>query len=63
MKIWIPMLILAIAVASLCVWDTINTRKVFSEMETKSTYIYNSLLSTDITDNNLEKEIFNLNDF
>ena len=63
MKLWIPMLILALAVVSLCVWDTVHTNQVFNKMETKSEYIYEQVLKTDISDQQLQNEIFSLNDY
>ena len=63
MKLWIPMLILTLMVSALCVWDTIHTTYVFNVMETKSEYIYNTLQTTDITDEKISKEIISLNDF
>ena len=63
MKIWIPMLTLALAVVGLCVWDTIHTSYVLNEMETQTTYIYSTLQTESITDENMKTKITNLNDF
>ena len=63
MKLWIPMLILFISVTSLCIWDTVHTNQVFSKLETKSDYIYNTLKTTEITDEDIQKNILDLNDF
>ena len=63
MKLWIPILILTLAVASLCVWDTIHTNMVFATLETKSNYIFNSLQEKDISDESIQNEILTLNTF
>ena len=63
MKLWISMLTLLLAVLSLCVWDTIHTNQVFNTLETKSNYIYESLQSTEITEENIQNEILELNDY
>lgn len=63
MKLWIPMTILTLAVFGLCVWDSIYTNQVFNHMEQKSNYIYTSLQTTEITDEELQKEIISLNDY
>ena len=63
MKLWIPMLILTLMVSSLCVWDTIHTNYVFDVMEEESSYIYEALKTTEITDEKISKEIIALNEF
>ena len=63
MKLWIPMLILTLAVSGLCIWDTIHINKVFNTLETKSEYIYQTLQQEDISNKNIQKEILNLNDY
>lgn len=63
MKLWIPMIVLTLAVSGLCVWDTIHTKYIFDTVQTKSDYIYQTLQTTEITDEDLQKEILNLNDF
>ena len=63
MKLWIPMTILALAVISLCTWDMINTNKVFNTLEKRSDAIYTALQSTDITNENIQDEILDLNDY
>lgn len=63
MKLWISMAILVLSVLGLCIWDFIHTKKVFNEMENKSSYIYSALLTTNITDENIKNEIHSLNDF
>ena len=63
MKLWIPMLTLALAVVGLCVWDTIHTSKVLSKMESESSHLHTTLLSEDITDPELQKKINDLNDY
>ena len=63
MKLWIPILILLLAVASLCTWDTIHTNQIFTKLETKSDYIYKTLKTTDITNENIQNHILDLNDF
>ena len=63
MKLWIPILVLTLAVASLCFWDTIHTKQVFSTLETKSNYIFESLQEKEITDEKIQKEILTLNSY
>lgn len=63
MRVWVPMLILLLAVTSLCVWDNINTTKVFDKLESKSSSIHETLQTTDISDENLQAEILSLNDY
>ena len=63
MKLWIPMTILALSVLGLCLWDTIYTTKIFNTLESKSEYIYQTLQTTEITNENLANEILALNDY
>ena len=63
MKIWIPMSIIFIAILSLCVWDGVQTYSVFNEMETKTSNIYNTILVSDISNDNIKDAVFNLNDY
>ena len=61
MKMWIPMLILFIAVTGLCVLDGVHTQKVFDKLETDSKKIYETILTTDVSDENVKHQIENLN--
>lgn len=63
MKIWIPMLILLLAVSGLCIWDNIHTNKVFDKMEETSNYIYQQLLTTEISNPEIQDDIFELNKY
>ena len=63
MKQWIYMLILLLSVTALCVWDTIHTNNTFEYMETESKQIYQTVLNTDISDQDLQDKIFKLNDY
>ncbi len=63
MKTWIPILILLIAVVGLCVWDGVHTDRVFEKLENDSMEIYETVLTTDITDENLQEQIKNLDDY
>lgn len=63
MKWWIPMLLILFAVAGICIWDGIHTHQVFAHMESESNAIYKDLLSTEITDENMQKRIKDLNEF
>ncbi len=63
MKLWIPMLILTLLVSTLCIWDTIHTNKIFNTMESKSNYIYETLITSDISNKEIQTEIINLNDY
>ncbi len=61
MKIWIPILILFLSVTGLCVADGVYTTKTFNKLEHTSEQIYNTLLTTDINDENLQQDIFDFN--
>lgn len=63
MKLWIPILILTLGVAGLCVWDTVHTNQVFAILETKSNYIFESLQEKDISDEKIQNEILTLNSY
>ena len=63
MKLWISMLVLLLSVVSLCVWDSMNTTQVFNNMEKKSNYIYQTIINEDISNKELQNEIFELNKF
>lgn len=63
MKLWIPMVILLISVLGLCVWDSVHTKHVFNNLEKQSSVIYKTLLTTDISDKNIQKKIYELNNY
>lgn len=63
MKQIIAITILSILVNALCLWDFIYTNKVFSHMEKESVEIYNSLLTTPITDEEVSGRILNLKEY
>ncbi len=63
MKQWFYMLTLLVVVTALCVWDTVHTSKTFEYMEKESKEIYNTVLTTDLTNQDLQDKIFNLNDY
>ena len=63
MKLWIPMLVIILAVSGLCVWDTIHTTKTLNHLEKQSNYIFRSLQTTDISNKDLQNDIFELNEF
>ena len=63
MKQIIAITILSIIVNVLCLWEYINTKNVFNHMKEESTEIYNSLLTTPITDPELADKILDLNDY
>ncbi len=63
MKVWIPILILFLAVTGLCIWDGIYTQKVFEKLENDSEKIYETLLTTEITDPKIQNDIINLNEY
>lgn len=63
MKQWIYMFILLILVTTLCVWDTVNTSQTFEYLQNESKAIYETVLTTEITDPDLKTKIFNLNDY
>lgn len=63
MKLWIPMLILALSVSALCVWDTVHTNQIFDRLVSKSEYIHSSLLKDSIENEEIQKEIIELNKF
>lgn len=63
MKQWFYMLTLLVLVTALCVWDTMHTSKTFEYMEKESKEIYHTVLTTDLTNQDLQDKIFNLNDY
>lgn len=63
MKQWFYMLTLLVLVTALCVWDTVHTSKTFEYMEKESKEIYHTVLTTDLTNQDLQDKIFNLNDY
>ncbi len=63
MKLWIPMLVLTFLVSGLCIWDTVHTNQVFNKLESSSKYIYETLQTENVTNKELQKEIWELNDF
>lgn len=63
MKVWIVMLSLFLAVAGLCVWDSIHTNQVFNHMSKESEYIYETLLVDDVNNEELKNKILDLNSF
>lgn len=63
MKTWIPMLILFIACTTLIVWDGVHTSQVFDRLEIESKEIYTTLLTTEITDEDVKTKIIDLNDY
>jgi len=63
MKSWIYMLILFLSVTTLCIWDAINTSKVFENSIDKSEQIYNSLLSSNIENEQIKNDIHELNEY
>ncbi len=63
MKTFIPMFIIFLAVASLCVWDLVFTNKTFNKMEKDCTEIYETLQTTEIANENLQQKILKLNDY
>ena len=63
MKLWIVMFTLALGVCGLCVWDGINTNRIFNHMEERSDYIYSYLTSSSIENSEIAEEIISLNDY
>ena len=63
MKTFIPMFIIFLAVTGLCVWDLVFTNKIFNKMEKDCTEIYETLQTTEISNENLQQKILNLNDY
>ena len=63
MKLWIPMSILALSIFALCIWDGNQTKTVFSEMENRTSSIYNNILISEIDNKKLKDDIFELNDY
>jgi len=63
MKSCIYMLILFLSVTTLCIWDAINTSKVFENSIDKSEQIYNSLLSSNIENEQIKNDIHELNEY
>ena len=63
MKQWFYMLTLLVLVTALCVWDTVHTSKTFEYMEKESKEIYHTVLTTELSNQDLQDKIFNLNDY
>ena len=63
MKLWIPMLVLFLGVLGLCLWDTIHTNQVFNTLIDKSNNINHALQTNEITDEKIQTEILNLNEY
>ena len=63
MKIWIPISIIFLSVLALCVWDGHQTYKIFNKLETDTSFIYETILTTDISDEKLKNQIIELNDY
>ena len=63
MKSWIPMLLIFLSVTALCVWDGIHTNRVFDHLVNESNNIYKTLSTESITDEEIQKKIYNLNDY
>ncbi len=63
MKIWIPISIIFLSVLALCVWDSHQTYKIFNKLETDTSFIYETILTTDISDEKLKNQIIELNDY
>ena len=57
------MILLVIACTGLIVWDGIHTDKVFNYMHKEAYEIHNSLLTTEVTDENLKERINSLNQY
>lgn len=57
------MFTLALGVCGLCVWDGINTNRIFNHMEERSDYIYSYLTSSSIENSEIAEEIISLNDY
>lgn len=60
MKQFVAITILSILVNALCLWDFIYTDKVFSYMKKESSAIYNTLLTTPVTDEEVSDKILDL---
>ncbi len=63
MKVYVPIIILFLAVTALCIWDGIYTQKVFEKLELDSEKIYISLQTNQITDPEIQNDIIDLNEY
>ncbi len=63
MKVYVPIIILFLAVTALCIWDGIYTQKVFEKLEMDSEKIYISLQTNQITDPEIQNDIIDLNEY
>ena len=63
MKLWIPMLILALSVTGFCIWESTYSNKIFTKMEQESKYIYNAVQTEQFGETNLTNRIIELNDY
>lgn len=63
MKVYVPIIILFLAVTALCIWDGVYTQKVFEKLEMDSEKIYISLQTNQITDPEIQNDIIDLNEY
>ena len=63
MKNWGLMLILLVLVASLCTYDGINNKRVFSHLEQESTILFNSIYNEEIISQDIINRANDLNAF
>ena len=63
MKAIIPIIFLFLATTGLIIWDGIFTQKTFAYLENESNEIYETILTTDISNKALQDRIYNLNDY
>ena len=63
MKMWIPMLILALSVTGFCIWESVYTNRTFSQLENEAEYIYTAVQTDQFGSADLTNRINSLNEF
>ena len=63
MKLWIPMLVLFLAVTGVTIWDSLHTANVLNNMENKTNEIYRLLTTEELDNLNLSTELEDLNNY
>ena len=63
MKSFIAVTILTLAVNALCIWDIMYTKNTFKYMSKQSSALYQTLLTEDVTNPAVTKQIYSLDKY